>query len=75
MGGVHGVGDVIIIVSMTMVFVVLIFDPPPVVDPDSIRSLAAAVTDGVAGPMRTALWIVLAAYVYELQLRAHRTAM
>ena len=65
----------IIIVSMTMVFVVLVFNPPPVVDPDSVWNLAAAVTEGVAGTMRSSIWIVLAAYVYELQLRAHRTSM
>jgi hypothetical protein len=64
----------IIIVTMTMAFVVLIVDPPPVVDPDSAWNVAAAVTRGVAGTTRALLWLVLAAYVYEIELRARRAA-
>jgi hypothetical protein len=64
----------IIIVTMTMAFVVLVIDPPPVVDPDAVWNVAAAVTRGVTGTTRSLIWIVLAAYVYEVELRARRTA-
>jgi hypothetical protein len=60
----------IIIVTLTMAFVVLVIDPPPVVDPDSVWNLAAAVT---AGATRSSIWIVLAAYVYEVERRARQT--
>jgi hypothetical protein len=64
----------IIIVTMTMAFVVLVIDPPPVVDSDSVWNLAAAVTGGVTGATRSLIWIVLAAYVYEIERRARHTA-
>jgi hypothetical protein len=64
----------IIIVTMTMAFVVLVIDPPPVVDPDSVWNVAATVIAGVTGTTRSLIWIILAAYVYELELRARHTA-
>jgi hypothetical protein len=64
----------IIIVTLTMAFVVLVIDPPPVVDPDSVWNLAAAMAGGVTGATRSSIWIVLAAYVYEIERRARHTA-
>lgn len=63
----------IIIVTMTMAFVVLIIDAPPVVRPDSVWNVAATLTGGVTGTTRSLIWIVLAAYVYEIELRARPT--
>jgi hypothetical protein len=62
----------IIFVTMTTAFVMLVVDPPPV-DPDAVWNLAATVTRGVSGIVRSIVWIVLAAYVYELE-RAARGA-
>jgi hypothetical protein len=64
----------ILVVTMTMAFVVFVIDPPPVVDPGSVWNVAATVIAGVTGTTRSSIWIVLAAYVYEIELRARRTA-
>jgi hypothetical protein len=63
----------IIVVTVTMTFVVLVLDPPPVADPDIRSRLAAAVTAGATGTTRSIIWIVLAAYVYEIELKARGT--
>jgi hypothetical protein len=64
----------IIFVSMTTAFVMLVFNPPPVDDGavwhGVVSSLAAAVTGGVSGIDRAIIWIILAAYVYELERRS-----
>jgi len=62
----------IIFVSTTMVFVTLVIDPPPPLEPDSLWNLAAEVS-AVTSPVRSAIWIVLAAFVYELELRVRAT--
>ncbi len=59
----------IIFVTMTTSFVMLVLDPPPV-DPDAIWNLAATMTRGVEGVVRSCVWVVLAAYVYELERSA-----
>ena len=60
----------VILVSLTASFVMLILDPPPV-DPDrafaAAFSVADVVTRGVPGVVHIGVWIVLAAYVYELE--------
>ena len=57
---------VIVFVSMTTAFVMLVLDPIPL-DPHAIWDLAAAVTRGASGLERSIIWIVLAAYLYELE--------
>ena len=57
---------VIIFVSMTTVFVMLVLNPVPI-DPHAVWDLAAAVTRGASGLERSIIWIVLAAYAYELE--------
>jgi hypothetical protein len=64
----------IILVTMTTAFVMLVVDPPPIAPPEALWHLAAAVTKGVSGLVRSALWIVLAAYVYELERSARDAA-
>jgi hypothetical protein len=64
----------ILMVSMTMAFVAFVIDPPPVGGPDSVWNVAATVIAGVTGTTRSLIWIVLAAYVYELDLRARPLA-
>ena len=59
----------IIFVTMTTAFIMLVLDPPPV-DPGAVWNLAAAMTRGVSGIVRSVIWIVLAAYVYELERAA-----
>jgi len=63
----------IIFVTLTTSFVMLVLDPPPV-DPDAIWNLAAEVTRGVSGAAHAAVWIVIAAYVYQLERLGRRTA-
>jgi hypothetical protein len=62
----------IIVVSFTMIFVNLVIDPPPPLEPDAIWNLVTQVI-AVSRPVRSAIWIVLAAIVYELELRARAT--
>jgi hypothetical protein len=57
----------IIFVTVTTAFLMLVFDPPPIVDPDHLWDLAGAVIRGVSGAERSLTWIILAAYVYELE--------
>lgn len=59
----------IIFVTLTTGLLMLVLDPPPV-DPGAMWNLAASVLQGVPGVVRTAAWIVLAAYVYDLERRA-----
>ena len=49
----------------------LVVDPPPV-DPDVMHALAVAVARDFSGILRPVVWIVLAAYVYELERAAGR---
>ena len=64
----------IIIITITMALVAVVFDPPPIVDPESVWNVVLAVTNG-AGAERSVIWILLAAYVYELELRAHKPVL
>lgn len=64
----------IILVTMTIAFVMLVVDPPPVAPREAIWNLAAAAKKGISGLARSALWIVLAAYVYELERSARDAA-
>src|SRR5260221_30325 len=57
----------IIVVSVTTALVALLFDPPPIVDPDYVWN---AVTSGGASAAGPVIWILLASWVYELELRA-----
>jgi hypothetical protein len=59
----------IILVSMTASFVMLVIDPPPIDEPDALLGLVTAVTHWSSGLVRMGVWIVLAAYVYELERR------
>jgi hypothetical protein len=61
----------IIFVTLTTSFILLVIDPPPV-DPGAVWNLAAEVTRGVSGLVRAVVWVVLAAYVYELERVARR---
>jgi hypothetical protein len=63
----------IIVVSIAMAFVMLVVDPPPA-DPDALGSLVAAVTRRQGFGAGSGVWIALAAYVYELELKARETA-
>jgi hypothetical protein len=62
----------IIVVTMTTALVLVVLDPPPVRDPDSVWNLAVALTRGAPGTTGPVIWIVLAAFVYELELGAER---
>jgi hypothetical protein len=64
----------IIFVTMTTAFVMLVINPPPFVPPEAIWNLAAALTNSVSGLARSALWVILAAYVYELEGSARDAA-
>jgi hypothetical protein len=63
----------ILIVTMTTSFIMLVLDPPPV-DPDAAWRAALDVTRAIAegghGILRVIVWVVLAAYVYELERAA-----
>ncbi len=63
----------VIVVSITMGLVSVVLDPPPIVDPDHVSALIAAATSGGSGIARSVVWILLAAYVYELELRARKS--
>jgi len=63
----------ILFVTLAASLVMLVLDPPPV-DPDVMRTLAAEMTRGFSGVVRTVVWIVLAAYVYELERAARKSA-
>jgi hypothetical protein len=62
----------IIVVSVTMGFLTLVLNPPPLPDPDCVRNFVTAATSGGAGTVHSLIWILLAAYVYELELRARK---
>lgn len=62
----------ILFVTLATSLVMLVIDPPPV-DPDAMRTLAMEMTRGFSGLARTVVWIVLAAYVYELERAARRS--
>ena len=61
----------ILVVSLTTAFVMLVVDPPPV-EPDALATLAASIAPSFHAPIRIAVWIVLAAYVYQLERAARR---
>jgi hypothetical protein len=61
-----------IFVTVTTGLVMLVLDPPPV-DPGAMFALVAEVQRGGAGVVRCAIWVVFAAYAYELE-RGIRTA-
>ncbi len=63
----------ILFVTIATSLVMLVIDPPPV-DPDVMRALAAEITRGFSGVARAVVWIVLAAYVYELERAARKHA-
>jgi len=56
----------ILFVTTATSLVMLVLDPPPV-DPDAIHALALEMTRGFSGLARSVVWIVLAAYVYQLE--------
>ena len=65
----------IIVVSSTTGLIMLVLDPPPV-DPDAreaIEHLLVGVTSVGAGTLRCIVWIVLAAYVWELERAVQRS--
>jgi hypothetical protein len=63
----------IVFVTMTTAIVTVIFDPPPI-DSDVAWNLVDAFARGVSGIERSVVWIVLAAYVYELERAASITS-
>jgi hypothetical protein len=65
----------IIVVTITMVLVAVVLEPPPIVDPECVWNVVTAVTNGGAGAARSVIWILLAAYVYELELRARNPVL
>jgi hypothetical protein len=60
-------------VTITTSLILLVLDPPPV-DPGAMFTALTEIQRGGAGITRVALWIVLAAYAYELErgVRASR---
>jgi len=63
----------IIVVTLAMAFILLVIKPPPA-DPHAAWStVVAALTGRQSGGLGPAIWLVLAAYVYELELRASET--
>jgi hypothetical protein len=64
----------IIVVSTTMVLVTVVLHPPPIRDPHDVWILVAAATGSGAGSAHALIWILLAAYVYELELRAQKSS-
>jgi hypothetical protein len=62
----------IIFATMITSLVMLVIDPPPV-DPDALAILdfVAQVARGGEGIVRALVWIVVAAYVYELERNVH----
>ena len=65
----------IIVVSAAMAFILLVIKPPPVDPhwPHSSWDVVAALTGRGSGGLGPAVWLVLAAYVYELELKASET--
>jgi hypothetical protein len=64
----------ILFVSLTTSLFMLVLDPPPV-DRGMLQNLLFEVSArGGQGLVRTIAWVVLAAYVYELERRAHPRA-
>jgi len=63
----------ILVVTMTTRFVMLVLDPPPA-EPDHAWNVAAVVAQGVSGWVGIFVWIVLAAYVYEIERAARSSA-
>jgi hypothetical protein len=61
-------------VTTATTLVMLVLDPPPV-EPDAIHALAVEMTRGFSGLVRSVVWVVLAAYVYELERAASRTSL
>jgi len=62
----------IIFVTLTTGLLMLAIDPPPV-EPAAMWNVAADVLRGVPGIVRTVVWVVMAAYVYDLERRARET--
>jgi hypothetical protein len=62
----------ILFVTMTTSLLMLVLDPPPV-DRGALSSLALVVTSR-EGMLRSIAWVVLAAYVYELERRARKAS-
>ncbi|MGD0530397.1 MAG: hypothetical protein ABSE49_35005 [Polyangiaceae bacterium] len=63
----------ILFVTLVTSLVMLVVDPPPV-EPDAMRALGAAMTQGFSSVARAIIWIVLAAYVYQLERVARKGA-
>ena len=59
----------IIVVTIVTGLLWLVIDPPPVVDPDAVWDVVAVLANG-GSSARAIIWIVLAAYVYELEIGA-----
>jgi hypothetical protein len=55
----------ILFATSTTGLIMLVLDPPPL-DPDAL-GLLALMTRGISSCVRTAIWVALAACVYELQ--------
>jgi hypothetical protein len=60
----------IIVVSITTGFVVVLLDPPPIGEPHAAWGALARAASGTPRTTQSVIWIVLAAAVYELELRA-----
>jgi len=56
----------ILVVSLTTAFVMLVVDPPPI-EPDALATLASSIAPSFHAPVRIVVWVVLAAYVYQLE--------
>ena len=65
---------VIIVVTITMLLVAVVIEPPPILDPEYVWNVVAAATNSGADAAPSVTWILLAAYVYELELRARTPA-
>jgi hypothetical protein len=63
----------IIVVTLAMAFILLVIKKPPPVDPHGALNVIALLTGRQSGGLGPAIWLVLAAYVYELELRASET--
>lgn len=63
----------ILFVTLLTTLVMLVIDPPPV-DPDAMHALGVAMTQDFSSVARAIIWIVLAAYVYQLERVARKAA-
>jgi hypothetical protein len=63
----------ILFVTLATSLVMLVIDPPPV-DPDAMHALGVEMARDFSGVARALIWIVMAAYVYELERAAGRSA-